>query len=108
MHRSAIRVAYQGVPRAYSEAAAVSAYPNSVLIPCDQFAVTFQAVEAWIADSAVIPVYNSVGGQIYINCDLLTSPRLKIVGEVVYRVRHCLFALPRVPRENITRVISHP
>ncbi|CAN0881554.1 Arogenate dehydratase 2, partial [Linum grandiflorum] len=56
----------------------------------------------------VIHVYTSFGGQIYVNYDLLASRRLKIVGEIVHRVRHCLLALSVVLRENITRVISHP
>lgn len=38
-HGSTLRVAYQGVPGAYSEAAAGKAYPGSEAIPCDQFEV---------------------------------------------------------------------
>ncbi|ONK78526.1 uncharacterized protein A4U43_C02F19750 [Asparagus officinalis] len=56
MHGSTPRVAYQGVPGAYSEAAAGKAYFNCEAIPCDQFEVAFQAVELWIADRAVLPV----------------------------------------------------
>ncbi|CAN1153464.1 Arogenate dehydratase 3, partial [Linum perenne] len=53
MHGSTLRVAYQGVPGAYSEAAAGKAYPNCEAIPCDQFEVAFKAVELRIADRAV-------------------------------------------------------
>ncbi|KAF2530714.1 hypothetical protein F2Q70_00030484 [Brassica cretica] len=49
MHRSNPGVAYQGVPKAYSEAAAGKAYPDCQATPCDQFEVTFQEVELWIA-----------------------------------------------------------
>ncbi|CAI0458214.1 unnamed protein product, partial [Linum tenue] len=38
-------------------------------IPCDQFEVAFQAVELWIADRAVLPVENSLGGSIHRNYD---------------------------------------
>ncbi|KAL0460091.1 UNVERIFIED_CONTAM: Arogenate dehydratase/prephenate dehydratase 6, chloroplastic [Sesamum latifolium] len=108
MHGSHLRVAYQGVPGAYSEAAAGKAYPNCEAIPCDQFEVAFQAVELWIADRAVLPVENSLGGSIHRNYDLLLRHRLHIVGEVQLPVHHCLLALPGVRKEYLTRVISHP
>ncbi|XP_073004369.1 arogenate dehydratase 1-like [Typha latifolia] len=108
MHGSQLRVAYQGVPGAYSEAAAGKAYRNCEAIPCDQFEVAFQAVELWIADRAVLPVENSLGGSIHRNYDLLLRHRLHIVGEVQLPVHHCLLALPGVRKEYLTRVISHP
>ncbi|GLU19242.1 hypothetical protein SLE2022_355030 [Rubroshorea leprosula] len=108
MHGSQLRVAYQGVPGAYSEAAAGKAYPNCEAIPCDQFEVAFQAVELWIADRAVLPVENSLGGSIHRNYDLLLRHRLHIVGEVQLPVHHCLLALPGVRTEYLNRVISHP
>ncbi|CAK8575902.1 unnamed protein product [Lathyrus sativus] len=108
IHGSQLRVAYQGVPGAYSEAAAGKAYPNSEAIPCDQFEVAFQSVELWIADRAVLPVENSLGGSIHRNYDLLLRHRLHIVGEVQLPVHHCLLALPGVRKDCLTRVISHP
>ncbi|KAL5056189.1 hypothetical protein RYX36_036871 [Vicia faba] len=108
IHGSSLRVAYQGVPGAYSEAAAGKAYPNSEAIPCDQFEVAFQSVELWIADRAVLPVENSLGGSIHRNYDLLLRHRLHIVGEVQLPVHHCILALPGVRKEYLTRVISHP
>ncbi|KAI3860265.1 hypothetical protein MKX03_030946 [Papaver bracteatum] len=108
MHGSELRVAYQGVPGAYSEAAAGKAYANCVAIPCDQFEVAFQAVGHWIADRAVLPVENSLGGSIHRNYDLLLRHNLHIVGEVQLPVHHCLLALPGVTKENLNRVISHP
>ncbi|KAF3570697.1 hypothetical protein F2Q69_00059887 [Brassica cretica] len=107
-HGSTLHVAYQGIPGAYSEAAAGKAYPNSEAIPCDQFDVAFQAVELWIADRVVLPVENSLGGSIHRNYDLLLRHRLHIVGEVQIPVHHCLLALPGVRAGCITRVISHP
>ncbi|WJX44044.1 Arogenate dehydratase 3 [Trifolium repens] len=108
MHGSQLRVAYQGVPGAYSEAAAGKAYPNSEAMPCDQFEVAFQSVELWIADRAVLPVENSLGGSIHRNYDLLLRHKLHIVGEVQLPVHHCLLALPGIRKEYLTRVISHP
>ncbi|KAL9997452.1 putative arogenate dehydratase [Helianthus debilis subsp. tardiflorus] len=108
MHGLEMRVVYQGVLGAYSEAAAGNAYPNGEMIPCDQFEVAFQAVELWVADRAVLPLENSLGGSIHRNYDLLLRHRLHIVEEVQLLVNHCLLALPGVGTLDLNRVISHP
>ncbi|KAL2475648.1 Arogenate dehydratase/prephenate dehydratase 1 [Abeliophyllum distichum] len=105
---SKVRVAYQGVPGAYSEAAAVKAYPECETVPCDQFEAAFKAVELWLVDKAVLPIENSVGGSIHRNYDLLLRHRLHIVGEVKLKVNHCLLGLPGVRKEELKRVLSHP
>ena len=79
---SAVRVAYQGAPGAYSEGAAVAAYPDCTPIPCEQFEVAFQALSQWMAERAVLPIENSLGGSIHSVYDLLLRYRLSIVGEV--------------------------
>ncbi|KAK6133292.1 hypothetical protein DH2020_032955 [Rehmannia glutinosa] len=103
-----VRVAYQGVPGAYSEAAALKAYPKCETVPCDLFEAAFKAVELWLADKAVLPIENSVGGSIHRNYDLLLRHRLHIVGEVQLVVNHCLLGLPGVRKEELKRVLSHP
>ncbi|XP_011657212.1 arogenate dehydratase/prephenate dehydratase 2, chloroplastic isoform X1 [Cucumis sativus] len=105
---SRLRVAYQGVPGAYSEAAAGKAYPNCEAVPCEQFDAAFEAVERWIVDRAVLPIENSLGGSIHRNYDLLLRHRLHIVGEVKFVVRHCLLANHGVKIEELKRVLSHP
>ncbi|GAA0146491.1 dehydratase [Lithospermum erythrorhizon] len=102
------KVAYQGVPGAYSEAAALKAYPKCETVPCDQFEAAFKAVELWLVDKAVLPIENSVGGSIHRNYDLLLRHRLHIVGEVQLVVNHCLMTLPGVRAEELKRVLSHP
>lgn len=64
-------VAYQGMPGAYSEMAARKAIPGCEPLPCDQFEVAFQALEGWLADRAVLPIENSLGGSIHAVYDLL-------------------------------------
>ncbi|KZV16149.1 arogenate dehydratase/prephenate dehydratase 1, chloroplastic [Dorcoceras hygrometricum] len=105
---SKVRVAYQGIPGAYSEAAALKAYPKCETVPCDQFEAAFKAVELWLVDKAVLPIENSVGGSIHRNYDLLLRHRLHIVGEVQLVVNHCLLGLPGVRKEELKRVFSHP
>lgn len=105
---SRLRVAYQGVRGAYSEAAAEKAYPNCEAVPCDQFDAAFEAVEKWLVDRAVLPIENSLGGSIHRNYDLLLRHSLHIVGEVKLAVRHCLLANHGVKLEDLKRVLSHP
>mgnify|MGYP001168804719 FL=1 len=106
--KKGIRVAYQGMPGAYSEAAALTAYPNCEPCPCEQFENAFEATEQWTADRAVLPFENSLGGSIHRNYDLILNHRLHIVGEVYFKVRHCLLALPGQDKADITRAMSHP
>ncbi|XP_074285530.1 arogenate dehydratase 2-like [Silene latifolia] len=103
-----LRVAYQGVSGANSEAAAEIAYPNCEPVPCEQFDTAFEAVECWLVDRAVLPIENSLGGSIHRNYDLLVRHNLHIVGEVKLPIRHCLMANPGVKIEDLTRVLSHP
>ncbi|KAI4311983.1 hypothetical protein MLD38_036843 [Melastoma candidum] len=105
---SKVRVAYQGVPGAYSEAAALKAYPGCETVPCEEFEAAFKAVELWLVDKAVLPIENSVGGSIHRNYDLLLRHRLHIVGEVQLQVNHCLLGLPGMRKEELKRVLSHP
>lgn len=104
---SKMRVAYQGLPGAYSEAAALKAYPLCLPVPCDQFEAAFKAVELWLVEKAVLPIENSLGGSIHRNYDLLLRHRLHIVGEVQLAVNHCLLGLPGVRIEELKRVLSH-
>ncbi|KAH6777256.1 arogenate dehydratase 1 [Perilla frutescens var. hirtella] len=103
-----VRVAYQGIPGAYSETAALKAFPESETVPCDEFEAVFKAVELWLVDRAVLPIENSVGGSIHRNYDLLLRHRLHIVGEVQLIVNHCLVGLPGVRKEELKQVLSHP
>ncbi|KAJ8761832.1 hypothetical protein K2173_004681 [Erythroxylum novogranatense] len=103
-----VRVAYQGLPGAYSEAAALKAYPKCETVPCDQFEDAFKAVELWLVDKAVLPIENSLGGSIHRNYDLLLRHRLHIVGEVQLAVNHCLLGLPGAKKNELKRVSSHP
>ncbi|XP_047066259.1 arogenate dehydratase 2-like [Lolium rigidum] len=104
-----LKVAYQGCPGAYSEAAARKAYLGCETVPCEYFETAFQAVENCVADRAVLPLENSLGGSIHRNYDLLLRHnKLHIVGEVRLAVRHCLLANRGVKIENLRSAMSHP
>jgi prephenate dehydratase len=103
-----MRIAYQGEPGAFSEAAARRVDANAELMPCRSFEEVFEAVEAGPAGCGVLPIENSIGGTIHRNYDLLLEHELTIVGEIELPVVHHLLALPGATLEGLRRVYSHP
>src|SRR4051812_38234927 len=103
-----MRIAYQGEPGAYSEAAALAFDPTATPVPCRSFEDVFKAVQDGSAHRGILPMENSIGGSIHRNYDLLVEHELPIVGELELRVDHCLMALPGVPMEDVRVVHSHP
>lgn len=104
-----LRVAFQGEPGAYSEGAALAFFGADVgTVPCESFDDVFGAVTDGNADRAMIPIENSLAGSIHRNYDLLLRHDLNIIGELNFRVRHNLLALPGVALADVRRVLSHP
>jgi len=104
-----MRLAYQGEPGAYSEAAALQ-FGGSDLetLPCKTFDEVFEAVLHKKATHGVVPMENSIGGTIHRNYDLLLEHELLITGEVELDVVHCLQALPGTSLAEVKTVYSHP
>ena len=103
-----MRIAYQGEPGAFSEAAALLVAPEAQLVACKTFEEVFDSVEGGPAGYGVVPIENSIGGSIHRNYDLLLSHHLPIVAEVELPVIHQLLALPGTTLEALRRVYSHP
>lgn len=106
--KGALRVAYQGVPGAYSEEAAMAVHPGCHALPCPDNETALRSVERHNVDRAILPVESTVEGTIYPNYDLLLHHRLHVVGEIHFPVQYCLLVLPGVARAEIRRVVSHP
>jgi prephenate dehydratase len=103
-----MRIAYQGEPGAFSEAAARQVNSEAQLIPCRAFEDVFDAVKGGPAGYGVIPIENSIGGSIHRNFDLLVEHDIPIVGEIELPVVHHLLALPGTSMEQVRRIYSHP
>ena len=101
-------VAFQGEHGAYSEEAVRQHFGPAVeTLPCHAFENLFEAVERGDADFAAAPVENSTAGSINKSFDLLLEHDLRVHGEIMLRVRHCLLT----PADNIGKikeVRSHP
>lgn len=103
-----MRIAYQGEPGAYSEAAALLLKPDTDLRPCEGFEEVFAAVATGKATHGILPIENSIGGSIHRNYDLLIEHELPIVAEVECKIVHHLLAHRDSKIEDIRRIYSHP
>lgn len=103
------RVAFQGVPGAYSEEALVSWFGSdcvSVAVP--NFVDVFSKVAYGGCAYGVVPIENSLAGSVLENYDHLLASDAVIVGEVNLPIRHCLMAAQGVHLEDIYIARSHP
>jgi prephenate dehydratase len=103
-----VRIAFQGEPGAYSEAAAIRFSDHADLLPCESFDDVFTAVATGKATHGILPVENSIGGSIHRNYDLLLEHDLPIVGEVQLDITHNLLVLPGTTMEQVKKIYSHP
>src|ERR1051325_7321679 len=103
-----MKIAYQGEPGAFSEAAARRVAHDAPLVPCRSFEEAFDAVASGKATHGCLPFENSIGGSIHRNYDLLLAHDLPIVAEVELPVVHHLLALAGATLKGLKRVYSHP
>jgi len=103
-----MRIAYQGEPGAYSEAAALRFSPHAETLPCESFDDVFAAVSGAKVTHGILPIENSIGGSIHRNYDLLLEHELPVVAEVLLQVSHNLLAYPGATIGDIRKVYSHP
>jgi len=101
------RVSFQGERGAYSEAASVSFFGNEIeAIPCFTFADVLKNTENGNSDYSILPIENSLEGSVGESNDLLLSTKLNAIGEIYYRIHHCLIGTGSIG--DIDTVYSHP
>jgi chorismate mutase/prephenate dehydratase len=104
-----VKVAFQGEIGAYSESAIYEFFGQSAQpIPCKRFSDVFRSVENGEVDFGVVPIENSIEGSVTQVYDLFLEYDLKVCGEVVLKIVHCLIANPGVTLDSIKVIFSHP
>lgn len=104
-----MKVAFQGTKGAYSEVA-INEYFNED-VESIGFELSEQVCEALEANEVamgVLPVENSIVGNVNINMDLLLQHNFFAIGEYFLKIKHHLLALPGTKLEQIEKVHSHP
>lgn len=97
-------IAYLGPRGTYSEEALGKQFGAAATpFPCASIAEVFRAVEAGSAGYGIVPVENSTEGSIGATLDLLLGSRLKICGEVLLPIHHCL--LSNMPALDQVKVV---
>jgi prephenate dehydratase len=104
------KVAYQGVPGAFSETAIRQYWPHGAdSIAANTFADALQHVLAGRAEFAAIPVENVIAGPVHAAVAALEAlPHLHYHGDVRVDVRLCLMAKPGATLQTLRTVRSHP
>lgn len=106
---SPTKVAFQGVPGAYSEEAVRQHFGDTVVsVPYDTFDDIFEAVERGEAPYGMQPIENSLAGTVARSYELFLDYDMRIQGEVIVRVHHMLLAPTGTRLADIQRVRSHP
>ena len=104
-----MKVAFQGEKGAYSESAVYKFFSESVEVkPCRDLAEAFESVDKQETKFGVVPVENSLEGSVNQTYDLFLKYDLKVCGEVVIRVSHCLVANKGTTLKQVKTVYSHP
>ena len=107
--RQTARVAFQGEPGAFSEAAAIRLLGDWITtIPCPTFDAAFRAVPEGAADALLAPVENSLAGSVVRVYDLLLESQLGIVAETILPIEHHLIGCPGTSLDDIRSAASHP
>ena len=101
------RISFQGERGAYSEAASISFFEGEIeTIPCSTFANALKNTENGASDYSILPVENSLEGSVGESNDLLLETSLNAIGEIYYRIRHCLIGTGSIG--DIDTIYSHP
>jgi len=104
-----MRVAFQGEPGAFSEAAAIQLLGDAITtVPRATFDAAFRAIDERAADALLAPVENTLAGSVVRAYDLLLQSRLTIVAETILPIEHHLITCPGATLKDIRSVASHP
>lgn len=108
IERSKVRVVFQGVEGAYSQAAMKQYFQDDITyFHVEQWRDAMEAIAEGSADFAVLPIENSTAGSVSDMYDLLVEFENYIVGEQIIRCEHKLLGLPGAQLSDIRRVYSH-
>ena len=108
-----MRVAYLGPAGTFAEEALRASAPPGAEIEELAYPTVYEtvmAVQAGEGDRAVVPIENSLEGSVTATLDALAGEAdgVRIAGEVVRPIEHCLIARRAMELDEVRRVISHP
>ena len=110
MSIKADRVGYQGESGAYSEKAILQLYGEKQVqqVPYRTFYDVVDALEKNEIEYALLPIDNTIIGNITHTYDLLLENKLTILKETILPINHSLLIHKDGKKENIKKIFSHP
>ena len=103
-----MKVAYQGVPGAFSHEACCTFLPDAEPLGRATFADVVEAVETGEADVGILPRANNSAGTVPEVQELIEGSSLKVVAEHRLPIRIHLLGLPGAQLEQVRVAVSHP
>lgn len=104
-----MKVSFQGERGAYSENAIYAFFGEKVEVePRKDLTEVFLSVTDQETEFGVVPIENSLEGSVNQTYDLFLTNDLKVKGEIIIRISHCLIANPGTTIETVKTVYSHP
>ena len=113
-----MRIGYQGIPGAYSEAATIAFVREQLhveidderleIISYDDFKPMVDDLVAEKVDRIVMPIENSTTGLIARTMDIIRYQPVLAKYEHYQPVNHVLWGLPGADIHQVTKVYSHP
>ena len=106
-----MRAGYLGPAGTWSEAALRASAPaGTEEVAYSTIYDAVMAVEEGAVERAVVPIENALEGSVAVTLDTLAleAVGVRVVGEVLQPVRHCLVAERVLDLGDVTRVVSHP
>ena len=103
------KAAFLGEIGSYSHKACIQYFGEQVTpMPVTSFKSLFESVKERKTHFGIIPLENSLAGSVHENYDLLLEYDLRIVGEIMLRIKHNLIGHPGTEINRIKRIFSHP
>lgn len=103
------RIAFQGEHGSFAEEAAAEFFAgNCTIIACPELGDLRVVIETGAVDYAVLPVENSLIGQVKVTNDFLAVHSWREVGELYLPISLNLIACRAAELDNLATVESHP
>lgn len=103
-----MKVAYCGVPGAFSYIAARRLYPSAHLVPFQDFESAYKACESSLVDAVLLPLENSFAGDVGNVMDMAFSGSLYVNKMIDVEVSQNLLGIKGAGKAGIRKVVSHP
>lgn len=103
-----IKAAYSGIEGSFAHMATQKIAPEAETLHYKNFADAYNATVSAEADLTVLPIENSMAGEVGQVMDMLFTGPLLVEGIYELPVTHCLLGVKGSKLEDIKQVISHP